>query len=148
KAGGVEAEGSVELPLGVGDAAVTGQVTRDGIMISGNLNAGTTLNLGNGLQLPSTNMRFPYSSLHNKGLQLECEVQVPFVGVVSVKGAFKDGEVLLEGQPQTRQITFGNATLPHTDGKITISTANGIRFIGLFDLAPFGNRILEGPITQ
>lgn len=148
KVGIVEMEGSVELPLGIGEAAFSGRVTREGITMEGNLDVGTNLNLGDGLQLPSTNMRFSYSSLNNKGLELEFDTDVPFVGSVRVKGSFKDGEVLLEGQPQTRQITFGNATLPHTDGKIIISTANGIRFSGLFDLAPFGNRILEGPITR
>lgn len=144
---GIALDGEVVLPFGLGEAAVSGSITTNEVALSGNLRAGTVIDLGNGLQLPTANMKFTFSSNANKGLELEGDVNIPYVGMVSVKGKVNKNDFLLEGKASTAQITFGTVALPYANSAISISKTNGIRFSALFNLGPFGSRSLEGMIT-
>ena len=139
---GVSLQGEIILPHGLGEASVTGKLSSDELSLSGSLRTGTVIDLGNGLQLPSANMKFSFSTNPAKGFELEGDLQIPFVGMVSVKGKLKKGDFLLEGKASTAQISFGNVPLPYANGAISISKANGIRFNALFNLGPFGSRSL------
>jgi hypothetical protein len=145
---GISLQGDATLPLGLGEASVSGKLTDKGLTLSGSLHAGTQLDLGNGLQLPTANMKFTYSSDPAIGFQVEGDLQVPFVGSVSVKGKFSKNDFLLTGKANTAQIVLGSATLPYANGAISISKSNGIVFNGLFDLGAFGKTNLQGAISS
>ena len=145
---GVTLHGKTELPYGLGKAEVKGQLTTAGLTLSGKLNAGVSIDLGNGYKLPTANMEFSLSTNPAEGFRLKGNVTVPRVGMVAVEGKINSDDFLLSGKLVANQISFGSVNLPYGSGSITISKKNGVVFKGQFNLgSAFGQAEMQGKIN-
>jgi len=145
---GVTLYGKSELPYGLGKAEVKGQLTTAGLTLTGKLNAGTSIDLGNGYRLPTANMEFSLSTNPAEGFRLKGNVTVPRVGMVAVEGKINSDDFLLSGKLVANQISFGSASLPYGNGSIVISKKNGVVFKGQFNLgSAFGQVEMQGKIN-
>ena len=145
---GVTLNGKTELPYGLGKAEVKGQLTTAGLTLSGKLNAGVSIDLGNGYKLPTANMEFSLSTNPAEGFRLKGNVTVPRVGMVAVEGKINSDDFFLSGKVVANQISFGSVSLPYGSGSITISKKNGVVFKGQFNLgSSFGQVEMQGKIN-
>lgn len=145
---GLTVKGGVMLPFGLGESEVTGQLNEDGLTLEGSLKAGTEIDLGNGLMLPSAGMSFSVSTDPDKGIYLKGKLQVPHgVGYVDVEGYLMKGDFSLHGVVN-RDLILGGVNFLSKSGELTISKSEGIYFKTILGLGTsFGNRMLEGHIT-
>jgi hypothetical protein len=145
---GVEVDGSILLPFGLGEGEITGKVSDAGMSFSGSLKAGTTINLGNGLQLPTADLTFSSSTDPNEGIHFQGKVQIPHqIGYVEVEGHLTKDGFSFTGIVD-RQILIGGVSLLSKSGKLTISNTGGLYFETSLALgAVFGDQKLKGHIT-
>ena len=146
---GITYNGSVDLPFDIGEAEAKGKLTSEGVSLSGKLKAGSEIVLPNGVRLPSAGMTFSASSNPAEAVQLEGNLDIPYIGMVAVKGKINKDDFLLEGKVNTADITFGNIKLPSANGIVRISKKTGIYFKSEFDLGiVFGrSRLMEGYVN-
>jgi len=145
---GVEVDGSVIFPFGLGEGEMTGQVTSAGMSFTGSLKAGGMIDLGNGFLLPTANVAFSSSTNPEHGIAFTGSVELPHnVGYVEVTGVLTKDGFSFTGIIN-RQIAIGNVNLLSKSGKITISNTNGVYFESVLELGNvFGDQMVKGHIT-
>jgi hypothetical protein len=145
---GLTLEGDVEMPFGLGETHVTGQLSKDGLSLSGSLKAGASIPVGNGLLLPTAEMAFSTSTNPNEGIYFEGKLELPHgIGFVDVEGTLTKDGFSFTGITN-RAIDFAGVNLLSKSGKLTISSTNGIYFESAFGFgAGFGDQSLKGFIT-
>jgi len=145
---GVEVDGSVIFPFGLGEGELTGKVTSDGMTFTGSLKAGGMIDLGNGFLLPTANVTFSSSTNPAEGISFSGSVELPHgVGNVEVTGMLTKDGFSFTGIIN-RQIAIGNVNLLSKSGKITISNTNGVYVESVLELGNvFGDQMVKGHIT-
>lgn len=100
----VEVSGVMNLPYGIGDVEVLGQINTDGsFLLKGN--AESAIDIGNGMSY-AANLEIEIS---NNGVSMTGSIEMPYdIGNVAVEGKINlDGTILLKGSFSS-SINFGN----------------------------------------
>jgi hypothetical protein len=144
---GATVYGQVILPFSIGEARVNGQVSDQGLTMSGMLSTGSQLALNTGLNLPTRDFEMTVSTDPNRILELHGETQMPFFGYNKVTGVIEKDYFLFDGEID-RTVSFGNLNVPIGNGKLTIDSKQGLFLNGNIQLPHLGSAEMEGEITN
>jgi len=144
---GATLEGQIILPFSMGEAAVSGQVSDEGLTMSGMMSTGSQLALDTGLNLPTRDFEMTVSTDPVRILELHGETQMPFIGYNRMTGIINRDHFLFDGEID-RTLSFGTLSVPISNGKLTIDSREGLFLDGNIDLPHLGSAELSGEISD
>ena len=144
---GALVDGSITLPFSIGEASIQGQVSSDGLSMTGMLSAGSQLALDAGLNLPTRDFELTVSTDPNRILELHGETQMPFLGYNRMTGLIHKDHFFFDGEVD-RTISFGNLDVPIGNGKLMIDSKQGLFLNGNIELPHLGSAEMAGEITN
>ncbi|MBC8770511.1 hypothetical protein H4O18_21130 [Arenibacter sp. BSSL-BM3] len=144
---GIKLQGFVNLPFGIVDADTQGELGPDGISMTGSFSSDITLPDGTKIGTYGAGLEFGISTNPEDGISLSGFIDAPAgIGSVEVVGYMKSGELYLHGNFDGN-VDFKGVNLYTANGEITISSADGFKISGAFDL-PITSAELSGFITN
>lgn len=147
-ANGITQEGNIDLPFGIVDAHAQSELGPDGISFEGSFSSNLTLPNGTIVhQLGGSEMTFSISTNPEEGIALKGFIDAPGgIGTVEVEGYLKKDELYLYGAFEGN-VDFNGVSLYTANGAITISSSEGFKITGAFDL-PITKADLSGFVTN
>ena len=144
---GIQFEGTMNLPFGIVDADTKGELGPDGISMTGSFSSDITLPNGTKISTFGAGLEFGISTNPEDGISLSGFIDAPAgIGSVAVEGYMKSGELYLHGNFDGN-VDFKGVNLYTANGEITISSTEGFKVNGGFDL-PMTKANLSGYITN
>ncbi|WP_339841255.1 hypothetical protein [uncultured Maribacter sp.] len=144
---GITLDGTIDLPYGIVDAETKGELSPEGISMSGSFTSDITLPNGSKISTFGTGLDFGISTNPDEGISLAGFIDAPQgIGSVAVEGFIKSGELFLHGNFDGN-VDFKGVSLYTANGEITISSAEGFKVSGGFDL-PMTSANISGFITN
>jgi len=144
---GATVYGQVILPFSIGEARVNGQVSDQGLTMSGMLSSGSQLALDTGLNLPTRDFEMTVSTDPERILELHGDTQMPFLGYNRMTGLIHKDHFFFDGEID-RTVSFGNLDVPIGNGRLTIDSKQGLFLNGNIQLPHLGSAEMEGEITN
>ena len=144
---GATLDGNINLPFDIGQASVSGQVTDQGLTLSGMLSAGSELKLATGLNLPTRELELTVSTDPARMLELKGETQMPHFGFHRMTGIVNSDHFFFDGEID-RTLTFGSLEVPIGNGKLTIDSQTGLFLDANIQLPHLGSADMQGEITN
>jgi hypothetical protein len=144
---GATVYGQIILPFSIGEARVNGQVSTDGLTMSGMVSQGSQLALTTGLNLPTRDLELTVSTDPDRILELYGETQIPFVGYNQVTGIINQNQYLFEGVVD-RTLTFGSVEVPISNGSLLVDSQTGVFLDASYEIPFLASRSVEGEITS
>jgi|GEM_PF-1952151 len=144
---GATVYGQIILPFSIGEASVNGQVSDEGLTMSGMVSQGSELALSTGLNLPTRDLELTVSTDPDRILELHGETQVPYVGYNQMTGIINQDQFLFEGEID-RTLTFGSLDIPVSNGSLLIDSESGVFMDASYEIPFLASRTVEGEITN
>jgi hypothetical protein len=118
-------EGMMNLPYGIGDVLVKGNITDNGLFLEGEIDSG--IDLGNGLTVPAK-LKLTIDS--NNGVKISGDASLPYgIGTIAVLGGISTSELHLSGSFNSH-LGFGDVNLISSKLGVSISTSSGVTLAG------------------
>lgn len=144
---GATVYGQIILPFSIGEASVNGQVSDEGLTMSGMVSQGSQLALTTGLDLPTRDLELTVSTEPDRILELRGETEIPFVGYNQIIGIINKDQFLFDGEID-RTLTFGNLDVPVSNGQLTVDSKEGVFLDGSLSIPNLGSAEMTGEVTE
>ncbi|MDZ7757171.1 hypothetical protein [Rhodohalobacter sp.] len=144
---GATFRGQVILPFDIGEASTSGELTDEGLTMSGMVSQGSELALTTGLNLPTRDLELTVSTDPDRILELQGETQIPFVGYNQMTGIINQDQFLFEGEVD-RTLSFGSLEIPVSNGSLLIDSQSGVFMDASYEIPFLASRAVEGEITN
>ncbi|MBN2348001.1 MAG: hypothetical protein JXJ22_04140 [Bacteroidales bacterium] len=143
---GIKLKGNVDLPFGITQAEVTGELSPEGLSLEGSIE--NNIFLPDGTEIDIAEMNLKLSTKPEEGISLHGYINAPAgIGRVEVEGRINKDEFYLHGYFDSG-IDFNGVILYTSNGEIEISNTQGIKISGGFTLpSGLGYADMAGKIT-
>ena len=143
----IQLSGYTDLPFGIVGSEFSGIATQEGLTVEGKFTSGITLPDGTIVSTYGAGIDYSISTNPEDGISLSGFIDAPAgIGSVAVEGFIKSGELYLHGNFDGN-VDFKGVNLYTANGEITISSADGFKVSGGFDL-PITSADMSGFITN